>query len=174
MNDTKNTLTENYTKIPNSVARNPNITPHAKAIYLFIRSFSPSFPGYKRILKETGIGSKSTISKSLVELQNLKLIRVVDSPNHKSNLYEFPKTESVDSPRPPDVPVPVHKVDPNKTNIIITNNKASEASPALPVEDSLRKEIFAKAQSSLGPGARYGYKPKERPTFVIEASKKDI
>ena len=123
-------------------------------------------------MKETGIGSRTTISKALSELKARKLIHVIDSPNHKSNLYEFPQPSKMDCPSSIDGLELVQEVDTNKTNLKIPNNKESEASTDPPVESSIRAEIFAKAQSSLGTVAGNGYKPQERPTFIIEALEK--
>lgn len=160
----------NFTMIPNVIIRNPKITPYAKAIYIALKSFSPSFPSYKKIMEVTGINSKTTISNCLKILVTFGVLKISQRATHKSNLYEFP----ADLNSPIDGLEFVHEVDTNKTNLKIPNNKASEPSTDPPVEDSKRKKLFAEAQSSLGTGAGLGYIPKERPTFIIEASKKDV
>ncbi len=170
----KNELTGNYTRISNSVIRDPKLSPYAKTIYMLIRSYSPSYPSYAHIKRETGIKSKTTIARGLHELEVRSLIRRINSPSHKSNLYEFPSVIPVDQPIPSHELEPVQDMDTNKTNQIIPINKASESSPAPPVEDSVRKEIFAEAQSSLGTEAKQRYRHKKRPTFIIEASKQDV
>lgn len=162
-----NEIKGNFTKISNFIIRNPNLSPYAKTIFILIRSYSPSFPSYSRILQETGIKSRSTIAKGLSELKAKKLITIINSPNHKSNFYQFPEPKQMDSPSPIDELEAVQEMDTNNTNIKITNNKANEASTDPPVESSLRSKLFAEAESSLGPGARNGYKPKEGPTFNV-------
>lgn len=168
----ENDIKGNFTKISNFIIRDPNLSPFAKAIFILIKSYSPSYPSYSRILLETGIKSRSTVSKGLSELKAKNLIRVIDSPSHKSNLYEFPIPKKMDSISSYIELESVQEMDTNKTNLKILNNKGNEASTDHPVESSKLKEIFAVAESSLGTDARSGFKLKERPTFIIEASEK--
>lgn len=167
-----NEIKGNFTIISNYIIRNPNLSPYAKTIFILIKSYSPSFPSYSRILQETGIGSRSTIAKGLSELKAKKLITIIDSPKHKSNFYQFPEPRKMDSNSSSAVPDPVQQMDTNKTNLKITNNNRDEASTETTVESSKLKEIFADAESSLGTDAQNGFKSKERPTFIIEALKK--
>ncbi len=170
--NTQNELMSNFTKISNIVIRDPNLSTYAKAIFMLLKSYSPSFPSYSHILKQTGIGSRSTLSKGLSDLEWRRLIRRTKSPTHKSTVYEFPPPNKLYFDSSTDGLELVQEVDTNKTKLKIPNNKASEASTDKPVESSMRAEIFAKAQSSLGTGAGNGYKPQERPTFIIEALEK--
>lgn len=159
----KNNVQTNFTKIPNVIIRNPKITPYAKAIYIALKSFSPCFPSYRRIMEMTGINSKTTISNCIKILVSSGVMRISQNSLYKSNFYEF----DMDINTPIAGLELVHEVDTNKTNLKIPNNNETEASTDPPVESSLRSRIFKDAESSLGPDASDGYKPKERPTFNI-------
>lgn len=170
MNNHENNVTRDFTKIPNHVIKDPSLSPYAKAIYILIKSYSPSYPSYNRIMEQTGIGSRSTINKGLSDLKAKGLIRIIDSPKYKSNLYEFPSPEKMDTTSLKDELKPVQEMDSNNTKLIIPNNKASGASTDPPVEASKRDQIFEEAISSLGTDASKGYISKERPTMIIEAA----
>lgn len=142
---TENDLKGNFTKIPNNLIRNPRLSPLSKTVYILIRSYSPSFPSYARILHESGIASRTTLSKCLNELKAKKFIRVIDSSKHRSNLYEFP-IQPMDCPSPCHEPLIVQPVDPNKNNVIRTIEKEVESPTAKTVEDFEAKRIFAEAQ----------------------------
>lgn len=163
----------NFTMISNETIRNPELSIYAKVIYFLIKSYSPSYPSYARIIQGTGIKSKTTISKGLHELKCLKLIRVVDSPNHKSNLYEFPSNQ-MNSSTPSDGPKLVHEMDTNNTNLTKPNNNTNRPSTDPPVEAAKVSKILAEAASSLGTEAKQRYRQKKRPTFIIEDSKQDV
>lgn len=157
-------LKGNFTQVPNSIIRDPKLSPHAKTVFVVIKSYSPSFPSYSRILRETGIGSKTTLSKCLTELKNRKFIVVKDSPDHRSNLYEFP-------PPPLDLvstqhgPVKVQQMDTNKNKVKITSEEEAPRLDAIGPSET--KKIFAEAESSLGT-VKKKLKSIERPTFVID------
>lgn len=165
MQNSMNTPEGNFTKVPNKLLRDPNLSPNAKIIYAVIRSYSPSFPSYTRILKETGIKSRTTLSKELFELKIRRFIRVVDSPKHRSNLYEFP-VQQTDSPSPLDEQATVQEMNSNKNNVKITSNNL-EPPTAETVGDSLRKKILADAESLFSPDDKKRFRPKERPTLII-------
>lgn len=78
---------EHFVKIPKWVARNSQISPIAKALYMAIKSYNPSFPSYSRLCKDTGINSHTTIRKYLIELVHLNLITIQKSGFNRSNTY---------------------------------------------------------------------------------------
>lgn len=174
-NDTKNDeFSVNFTKISNLIIRDPKISPYAKAIYMLIRSYSPSFPSYTCIMNQTGIGSRSTINKALTVLEAMSLIRIIHSSKHKSNLYEFIPPKKMDLTSIQNELEPVQEVDTNKTNLIKPNNNNTGPPTVQTVEGLKREEFFSQAITSLGTGVGKRYKPQERPTIIIEAPEKDI
>lgn len=158
----------NFTMILNSVIRNPRISVYAKVIYMLLRSYSPSFPSYAKILAETGIGSRTTVSKYLDELTHWNLLKRVYNSKYNSNLYIF-ADQQVDIANPPARLEVVQEVDSNKIQIIKTNNNMV-SSPSPPAEDTLvnSQEILSKLRESLGTDASNGYKERNKPSFVLQ------
>lgn len=163
----------NFTKVPNELIRTELLTPTDKIIAIVILSYSPSFPSYARIMKEANIGSRSTISKSLQTLKEYGFFEVIQDSQYKSNLYRYIDSQ-MDSPSPTTVLKPVHKLDTNKTNSIILNNHTNGPSVSLKGSDGpiSAADFLKDTIKSLGNGAKYGYKEKTRPTFIIEAMNK--
>lgn len=136
-----------FVAIPHWIARNADISPLAKIVYMVIASFNPSFPSYKRLCKDTGIKSKTTISKCLKELVLLNLILVIRHGFNRSNTYRIVECpfnglfdQELDSPITDIEPNQVHDLDSNKINIIISN-KANEAPSVLMTEEPLAKHL---------------------------------
>jgi len=163
---------KDFTMIPNIVIRNPKITPYAKAIYIALKSFTPSFPSYRKIMEMTGIGSRTTISSCIKILVACGVIRISSKWSGKSNFYEFPP----DLNSPIDGLEFVHDMDTNKTKEIISinNTNGSPAPQEGPVEPEKLSDFFANTARSLGPSAKYGYKQKTSPKFRINQEIKSI
>lgn len=122
-----------FVRINKEFAQSPLLSPKAKTVYLYLRSFDPSFPGYDCIMKATQIGSRSTLSKVLRELEILGWIII--HKNGRSNLYEFPyeqyqskkSVQYVGTTSPKINLKPVHPLDSNK--ILNKINNKPEPTP---------------------------------------------
>ena len=62
-----------FTRIANTVCRDPFLCPFDKAVYMAIASCDPSFPSYETIMKWTGI-SRERLWKSLRNLEKFEMI----------------------------------------------------------------------------------------------------
>ena len=102
------------------IARYSRLSPKAKSLYTYLRSFNPCFPSYARIIAESGIGSRSSVSKALRELEFHGFIQVVKKG--RSNTYLFPFEDYKGSPSvqqkpymsPQVSPKPIHALDSNQ------------------------------------------------------------
>ncbi|MBY0412755.1 MAG: helix-turn-helix domain-containing protein [Bdellovibrionales bacterium] len=138
---------EYFVKIPRRIARNFEISPQAKALYMALRSYDPIFPSYHQLCKDTGIKSKTSISKFLKELVFFNLITIIKSGFNRSNTYKIVErpfnglfNQDLNSSTTNIEPNQVHDLDSNKINIIISN-KANEAPSVLMTEDPLAKHL---------------------------------
>lgn len=66
-------MKKNFTLVPNKLCRAANISPAAKAVFLLLASYNPSFPSYAHIKTITGLSSK-TISKAIKQLKEARMI----------------------------------------------------------------------------------------------------
>ncbi len=62
-----------FTQVPNKLARTSSVSVYAKAVFLVIASYNPSFPSYKVIVEQTGL-SKGTVAKAIKELRDRRLL----------------------------------------------------------------------------------------------------
>jgi hypothetical protein len=138
---------EPFVKIPRRIARNIEISPQAKALYMALRSYDPIFPSYKQLCKDTGLKSKTSISKFLKELVFFDLITITKEGFNRSNTYKIIErpfnglfNQDLDSPITDIEPNQVHDLDSNKNNIIISN-KANQAPSVLTTEEPLAKHL---------------------------------
>ena len=154
-----------YTTIPHCMSRRPTVSVFAKAVYMFIKSLNPSFPGYTKIQEATGIRSRTTVSRCLNELEVHNFIYRLKNTDKRSNQYRFVDHE-MDNGSSSNGLKSVHQMDSNKNNVIIPNNKMV-SSPIQASEETLIKtqEILSESLKSLGPDAGINYKEKNRPSF---------
>jgi hypothetical protein len=141
---------EYFVKIPKWIARNSEISPLAKALYMALRSYNPIFPSYDKLSQDTGIKSPTSISKYLKELVYLNLITIHKSGYNRSNTYFLNDrpfngifNQDLDSTTPKNVLNASQKMESNKINIIISN-KGYEDSSVLTTEDPQAKPLTEK------------------------------
>jgi len=79
----------NFSKIPNDLIRSPLLTPAEKIVCIVLLSYTPSFPSYERIMKDSNIGSKATIAKALRSLIRHRFIEIIPDSKYRSNLYKY-------------------------------------------------------------------------------------
>lgn len=82
-----------FTKVRNCVIRKYQLKAVDLAVYVYISSFNPSYPPYKKIAADLGI-SESTVKRSIDRLVQKKLIEVNKRKSRSgrtTNLYEFLK-----------------------------------------------------------------------------------
>lgn len=95
--------TNGFTKVSNLIARSPDLSLSAFRVFVFLRSFNPSFPSWERISSGTGIVSGSTISKAIAELERLCIVVKGIHSNGRSNSYVFQPEYlwKISAPKPP-------------------------------------------------------------------------
>ena len=121
---------EYFVKVPTWIARSSFLSPLAKTVYVAIISYDPSFPSHKKLCKDTGIKSRTTISKCLKELVHFDLIKILKGGYNTSNTYIInPRpfnglfNQNMESPIPNNEPLLDQEMDSNKNNIIISNKR---------------------------------------------------
>lgn len=78
-----------FTKVENEINRRRDIDAYKFRVYCVLKSFNPSYPGYKDIQKITGF-APGTISKSIKWLKEKNVIKVKKGIRNKlNNQYEF-------------------------------------------------------------------------------------
>lgn len=150
---------EYFVKVPTWIARNSFISPLAKTVYIAILSYNPSFPSYKRLCKDTGIKSKTTIRKCLKELLLLGLIQIHNSGYNTSNNYTIITKpfngllgQNMESDHSSNVIPLGQEMNSNKNNIIISNkgdDDFSSISPENPPSRALTNEETNNAISQI-------------------------
>lgn len=130
---------EYFVKVPTWIARGSFLSPLAKTVYVAILSYEPSFPSYKRLCKDTGIKSKTTIRKCLKELVQFDLIKILKGGFNTSNTYIIiPRplngllNQNMESPIPYNEPLLDQEMDSNKNNIKISNKGNDDLSGSSP------------------------------------------
>ena len=87
-------LTENYTRVPNTILRHPELSAGAKLCYAMLLSYAhyenACFPGQARLAKDIGGGVRS-VARYLSELQKFRLLKVKRRGLGKTNLYTLAK-----------------------------------------------------------------------------------
>jgi hypothetical protein len=90
-----------FTAIPNAVCkyyvRHPKFTPTVERVYRYLlqrynSEYNYAWPSYSAIMRESNIGSRSTVSGALEALEQLELIRRVSRENENgwdNNCYVF-------------------------------------------------------------------------------------
>lgn len=81
-----------FVKAYNVLVRSPYMSAQTKVVLLNILSRNPSFPGYKRLLKEAKV-SKATLSKAIKELVTRNILRVSRSDRALNQYYPLPVDE---------------------------------------------------------------------------------
>lgn len=83
-------MKRNFTQVPNSLIRCPEVSIYAVRIFLVIASYNPSFPSYSQIQKVSGIKHRKTISNAIRELVDRKIIQYLQGDrNGQSNSYKI-------------------------------------------------------------------------------------
>ncbi len=75
----------NFTKVPNRLIRDPSLDVYEKMVYIYISSFSPSFPSYRKMMHDLKM-SMDKLSKCIKKLREMRLIKVYRQGRH--NVYE--------------------------------------------------------------------------------------
>ena len=181
----------NFSKIPNDLIRSPLLTVTDKTVCIVLLSYNPSFPSYEKIMKDSNIGSKATISKALRNLVRHKFIEVIPDSKYRSNLYryiehdfrkelnltEFNDDNEMNSQSSPNEPLAVQEVDSNKTNTTILNKQinatetpiaGSQGQETKTNESSTDFSILEDARRSLDCKPNYFRKSEEKHSFFIE------
>lgn len=149
---------EYYIKVPTWIARSPSISPLAKTLFVVISSYNPSFPSYKTLILNTGIKSKTTIRKCLIELLSFNLISIKKGGFNTSNTYVInssPINELSLQKMKLDIPnnelKRCHQMDSIKNNIKISNkeNNISVFSPEISLQTHLTVEEVSKQASMI-------------------------
>ena len=183
----------NFSKIPNDLIRSPLLTPAAKIVCIVLLSYTPSFPSYERIMKDSNIGSKATIAKALRSLIRHRFIEIIPDSKYRSNLYKYIQhdyrkaldlaqfNESIEREVNPsstaDELVSVQEMNSNKTNTTILNTningpKTPPQGSSGPVtetkETSTDFSLITKTLESLDCKPNYFRKSEPKHSFIIQ------
>ncbi len=79
-----------FTQVPNILLNTPDLTANAKLVYAKLLSYAWNnnlvFPGQERMAEEIG-SSKSTVNRSIIELEKAGWLEIQRRGQGKTNLY---------------------------------------------------------------------------------------
>jgi Helix-turn-helix domain len=83
-------LRAGFTEIPNTILRNPDLTPGAKLVFMGLMSYAwgkdSCFPGQERLAKDIGL-HRVTVNKHIRELKEKGFLEVTRRGKTQTNLY---------------------------------------------------------------------------------------